>query len=147
MILQVSSSRGVPVCHQARGAAMLPEIGRTVEHGYLTVAGTAGNQDNRAWDLVKRMDHQVWVSRTSLRARCATLSKEVRKPRSWPDLTWKAQELHGGLPASKISYGACLMSASLGPQRSGQFPNDIILKAKVINFIIRIVCWPTCCCR
>ena len=141
MILQVSSSRGVPVCHQARGAAMLPEIGRTVEHGYLTVAGTAGNQDNRAWDLVKRMHHQVWVSRTSLRARCATLSKEVRKPHSWPDLTWKAQELYGGLPASKISYGACLMSASLGPQRSGQFPNDIILKAKVINFTIRIICW------
>ena len=36
---------------------------------------------------------------------------------------------------------ACLMSSLVGPQRLGQFPNDIILKAKVINFIIRIVCW------
>ena len=62
MILQVSSSRGVPVCHQAHGAAMRPEIERTLEHGYFTITGPAVNGTNRLLHSVKRMDRQVLVS-------------------------------------------------------------------------------------
>ncbi len=62
MILQVSSSRGVPVCHQAHGAAMPPEIGRTLEHGYFTIIGPAVNRTNRLLHFVKRLDRHTLVS-------------------------------------------------------------------------------------
>jgi hypothetical protein len=61
MILQVSSSRVVPVCHQAHGAAMPQEIGRTVEHGYFTIIGPAVNRTNRLLPLVKRLDQPTLV--------------------------------------------------------------------------------------
>jgi hypothetical protein len=32
------------------------------------------------------------------------------------------------------------MLASLGPERTGQFPNDIVLNAKVIDVLIVITC-------
>ena len=62
MILQVSSSRRVPVCHQAHGAAMRPEIGRTVEHGYFTIISKAVNRTNQLLHFVKRLDQQMLVS-------------------------------------------------------------------------------------
>ena len=62
MILQVSSSCGVPVCHQAHAAAMRPEIGRTVEHGYFTVIGPAVSRTSWLLHSVTRLDQPTLVS-------------------------------------------------------------------------------------
>jgi class 3 adenylate cyclase len=41
---------------------MLPEIGRTVQHGYFTVIGPAVNPTSWLSDFINRLDRQVLVS-------------------------------------------------------------------------------------
>jgi hypothetical protein len=41
---------------------MLPEIGRTVQHGYFTVIGAAVNPTSWLSDFIERLDRQVLVS-------------------------------------------------------------------------------------
>ena len=41
---------------------MPPEIGRTLEHGYLTLVGPAVNRTNQLLHFVKRLDQPTLVS-------------------------------------------------------------------------------------
>lgn len=61
---------------------------------------------------------------------------EIRRARNGRDLTWRAQEVHGRLPYRLgLAY---LISAPLGPERTGQLPDDIVLNPKIIDILIRI---------
>jgi hypothetical protein len=57
---------------------MLPEIGRTVQHGYFTVIGPAVNPTSWLSDFIKRLDRQVLVSYALARHRLT--SGRLRAP-------------------------------------------------------------------